>query len=205
METVLSRKEYPCNMCDKSYTQKGRLTNHRKVAHENHPHVTFTCQHCPKQFKTASNMRRHVNNVLLNIRHFQCDICDQTFPTKVSLEGHKIAKHGGRKVACAVCSAEFSFRHNLVEHERRCHDKSQKGFTCDACSKVFSSKRALTHHTHTDATLICEICGRNNKYPFTLRRHRLQKHNKKWSGKHFCWKCFTMSLLWCKWCFFYEL
>jgi hypothetical protein len=45
----------------------------------------------------------------MNKKDYHCEVCDKYFSTFYGLSGHLAANHGGQKLNCDLCSAEFSY------------------------------------------------------------------------------------------------
>ena len=70
MHLGLTKKPYECDLCEKSFTQRGSLGVHKKSAHEK---LTFKCDVCEKEFKTKPQLKVHKGNVKLFILGYRCN------------------------------------------------------------------------------------------------------------------------------------
>ena len=55
---VLGERPYECNVCKKTFTQKGALQLHERTHTELRP---YKCTHCPMRFSQKGNLRAHTN------------------------------------------------------------------------------------------------------------------------------------------------
>ena len=76
---------------------------------------------------------------------FKCDLCDATYPVRMSLTNHKRLKHGDvNQFNCAHCVYVTTKKGNLEQHVRSVHEKIKE--ICETCSKEFSDKSHLNRH-----------------------------------------------------------
>ena len=50
-------KPWVCDLCGKSFHQKGNMVDHRRVHGEN---MEFKCETCGKEFKWLNQLKRHI-------------------------------------------------------------------------------------------------------------------------------------------------
>jgi len=49
----MEKKSYPCDVCDKLFSQSGRLTKHRRI---HTGEKSYACAVCDKSFSISSNL-----------------------------------------------------------------------------------------------------------------------------------------------------
>ncbi|KAJ2938570.1 hypothetical protein O0L34_g13068 [Tuta absoluta] len=81
--TVTER--YVCDQCDKSYSNLGNLTVHRKVVHEGI--LKIHCSVCGEAFPSRATRDAHLL-IHTNERPFTCEFCNKSFTTKLTLTRH---------------------------------------------------------------------------------------------------------------------
>ena len=100
-----TKSTYKCDQCEKTFTQKSGLKNHKNKVHEKVK--KFKCSKCGKAFGKSSILKVHLKNVhqdlkkseqieakiSKNIRNdedskINCDMCNKTFTQKSSLKDH---------------------------------------------------------------------------------------------------------------------
>lgn len=80
------------------------------------------CSVCGAQFKTASNMARHVQLVHERLYKFVCSICGKGTKTNLDLLGHMATRHKMPKpFRCQICEKEFAYNHRRIEHLKKFH------------------------------------------------------------------------------------
>ena len=172
------RQRFPCTICEKSYSQKGKLNFHVKTSHMPGGDNLIKCLYCEKTFATMVGKARHDAIVHMGRKEYTCDICDKTFGTKVQLTGHLRSVHMDKedRLKCNQCNSAFSYNKTLKEHLKRCGKAENKEFQCSQCP---ATKRSQSRHEvsqHQDKPNICETCGQEFRYQFTYKRHIDRKH-----------------------------
>ncbi|KAM3957675.1 uncharacterized protein ACR2FA_008388 [Aphomia sociella] len=110
---------YKCNICDKSFILKSKLTSHIKKVHlmeRNHicaecgqgffikqsldEHMVkhngervYKCMVCHKAYARKKTLREHMR-IHNNDRRFKCGVCELAFVQKCSLKSHMLSNHG---------------------------------------------------------------------------------------------------------------
>ena len=57
IESVHEKVKYPCNQCEKQFTQQGNLRKHIESVHEK---VKHPCYQCGKQFTQQGHLKGHI-------------------------------------------------------------------------------------------------------------------------------------------------
>ena len=90
---------------------------------------------------------------------FKCTLCDESFSTKKTLEGH-MSVHEGKIFQCSNCDDEFKSKIKLEVHIAKEHDRS-KLHQCTQCDTAYVKKQSLLTHiafVH-EKTIRCGIFG----------------------------------------------
>ncbi|KAF2350387.1 Zinc finger C2H2-type, partial [Trinorchestia longiramus] len=122
-------------------------------------------------------------------RTFECQQCDFTTTSRISLSRHTAARHStARPFLCSLCEKSFKIKTILQRHIRRRHsppapcnpsDASKLQlktlFKCMHCLFVTAHKSSLHCHQflHVDDELACDMCNYTTKSPKTLSKHKL--------------------------------
>ena len=101
---------------------------------------------CGKSFQTSWNLKRHINEVHLQLRPFKCDVCGDRFKRQFHLDRHKAAKHAEhlKIVKCPYCHETFKNFKELEVHVGQFHRVTDH--QCPRCKKYLSTKWSLNRH-----------------------------------------------------------
>lgn len=147
-----------CKLCDKTFTSKRKLSDHRHQAHQN--------------TRTAKK-----NYQINDEKQYACNLCSEVFPTRRSVYEH-VRKHNGEKALCNICGKFLSDRNNLNKHHQSVHLK-QKKHSCTMCDKRYDSRYRLRIHLNSHKGIrnySCEICPSKFISCAALTRHMKTIH-----------------------------
>jgi len=114
---------HKCAQCSKQFSQRGNLTTHIRIVHEQRR--DFNCSYCGKGFSVKTSMRNHVRSVHEQRRDYHCETCGKAFTEKGSLQRHIRGVHEKRRdFACPRCSKGFPDKSALRKHLRAVHNLS---------------------------------------------------------------------------------
>jgi len=107
------------------------------------------CGECGKILTSYANLRRHAKIAHRNSKIYDCVECSRMFMRKDLYDNHMQIKHNSKKtmLQCPQCPKSFVFQSNFSYHFRTSHlEKSQNGYACDICGKVFVEEASLKIH-----------------------------------------------------------
>ncbi|KAJ8705666.1 hypothetical protein PYW08_012712 [Mythimna loreyi] len=113
VEHNIAAATYKCNICDKSFILKSKLTSHIKKVHlmeRNH-----ICPECGQGFFIKQSLDEHM------IKHngervFKCNVCSKAYARKKTLREHMRIHNNDRRFKCGVCSLAFVQKCSLKSH-----------------------------------------------------------------------------------------
>lgn len=184
-----SKSSAECEVCHRIFSEE-RLRFHMKL----HDSLSlFTCDKCPKKFRSLATLEKHIMNNHLTEKKFTCATCGKSFGKLNVLKQHEEI-HNPIKiyVQCEMCKTILlmkSFKlHMEIKHGNKYQEKK---FVCE-CGKAFVYSRQLDKHQKA----VHEKVNRGMIYPCTVcdqafnRRHELREHSfDHHSGKTFSCSC----------------
>ncbi|XP_072030135.1 uncharacterized protein [Amphiura filiformis] len=136
-------KPYPCEQCQKSFTDLTKLIEHIKKD-KTHPKPN-NCPICDKFLKSSSSIPEHVISHY-KIQPYSCTRCDKRFSAKTTLRAH-MAWHDG-KYKCDECGQHCQSKYILKLHKESHNDaKRKEKVTFNVQSTSISDNRIHTATT----------------------------------------------------------
>lgn len=167
-----------CLICGKLFSGARTLSRHMKL-HDS-ANETHICTECGKKFKQRRYLLDHhrkVHNLYADDDDGQatCDVCNQQFPNKRSLQIHKqthpyVEK---RNFPCTMCSHAAKCAYDLRRHIET-HSLVNRSFECPICQRKLLPRYANDHMRSHDLTrnFQCKECGQKFNRAKTLKRHQ---------------------------------
>ncbi|XP_022824249.1 zinc finger protein 286A-like [Spodoptera litura] len=223
-ETSVDGKVFPCKDCDKVFSAKGSLKNHRQrthptrirecrichkpisswmalrahmVTHSADSGLGFQCAECPKRFKYSHSLAKH-SDTHLEKTH-ACTECPKKFGSQALLKMHMKTHERvlrGATFRCTYCGKGFFESYSLQVHERT--HRNERPFTCDICNTSFGTNSSLKRHVkvshNTSKPYQCSVCHRNFITESIRDRHEQRLHGNPEDFKFPCKLCSSKYL-----------
>lgn len=110
------------------------------------------CRFCGQTFSRDCDLIRHMDEVHMGERAFQCSNCDKEFSRRSHLALHLRIHTGERPHTCPFCKKSFAQRSNLNVHLRT--HTGEKPYFCKTCGKM------VAHSYHLKMCSLKEARGK---------------------------------------------
>ncbi|XP_048002517.1 zinc finger protein ZFP2-like [Leguminivora glycinivorella] len=193
---------FKCAHCDKQFLKKTSRTSHMRMAHPAENAAGGTCEACGETFTSRTGLRAHKtrSHKKVNLPELKCRKCRTQFDNMEALKKHRSTyanKCHSSLSACSQCGETCASADDLILHAHTRHGVHL--YTCDKCTKSFTSKTSLTTHIDRVHRLlrppkadysdggrrsqpdwlhwasVCEHCGKRLSCLATLKIH-MNKH-----------------------------
>ena len=190
----------PVKGCNKKILSSSSFHSHLHIVHRE---AQFSCENCPRSFKTGTGLSHHMTRWHSNSRSLQCEICGEGLANVLHRESH-LRLHRSSHV-CALCNKKFLSAAHLKKHQIT-HTKDRP-FVCQTCLKTFRDKYSadqcqLRHQglaklkpsaripwSQREIKFVCDICGYKTRGRGPLNRHIRGQHSADSATVYECADC----------------
>ncbi|XP_052746007.1 zinc finger protein 878 [Bicyclus anynana] len=179
----MHKSRVQCPQCDKTFSHRAGLMNHRLAVHE--AQNQFPCTLCDKVFRWKTSLKRHLEkhkneeSSTVPTNKAYCESCDIGFSSVCSLQRHlrnslKHVTYDQLKFICDHCDQRYVDKTKLRDHIEEKH--LYRTFQCHICHKPSKNRVGLEQHVRTVHTgrpnnRICHHCGKGFPTNLQLESH----------------------------------
>lgn len=144
----LSKTEYVCQICTKSFSHNSNLKRHHHNLHRQK--LSASCPTCGKVFSRADYVAQHIKTVHetanASLSDTQCNLCHKKFSQKCTRDRHIRAVHWKVKpFVCKFCGMKTAYINDLIKHAANKHlDRSR--YECAVCGFKEWNASVLKNH-----------------------------------------------------------
>ncbi|XP_045456394.1 zinc finger and BTB domain-containing protein 41-like [Melitaea cinxia] len=156
--------------------------------------LPYKCEKCVRGFNFEDVLQTHMEKHSPSNGPFQCEICEQYCPSKVSLRGHM--KSHSTRYKCKLCGLIRLSRQHILEHYSLEHTASAALYRCPKCPHTTNKRTAMQRHVRLHSTcepLKCNLCGKFYKSKESLRVHAMRHDDKKLHQCDLCTSTFVYA------------
>lgn len=164
---------YRCRICHAEFPMEADYTEHIQTEHEGRDCEYDICPKCGQQFKSASQLKVHVESKCGKEKKYKCNKCNALHVTQASLNTHMMKHVDEKSFQCNQCESSFPNKDQLAVHERMHTDT--KPYKCNKCDKAFVRRDNLITHflTHSGTKPYnCSYCNDRFSCIGNLLKHR---------------------------------
>ena len=133
-------KNHVCNLCGKTFSERGSLHTHMRTHSDERP---YHCETCDKAFKAMFSLYVH-KKVHSSEKRFVCSTCGKQFGRYSTLQRHKLIHTGAQPYECSVCGMRFNQSSSMKRH--MLVHTGEKPYSCSDCGERFTQSGGLSGH-----------------------------------------------------------
>lgn len=126
---VHTKQRFQCDKCQQEFVYKQTLKKHLFSKHLDKNYDRVQCKFCKNFYIKGGHIKRHIENVHLKYKQFECGICDASFTERSSLRTHLALVHkkvdGGVKFKCQICKVPYFSRTDFELHQKTHETKTK--------------------------------------------------------------------------------
>ena len=174
-----------CGVCNKVFPDKESIKAHMTV-HNKAKREVPTCKICDKTFRKQSSLKMHVAQLHKETPtpkgSMSCDICKESFATKMKLLEHMLTHTSVMPHKCDICSASFHMETKLKAHKltHKVKEKKSVGKNIPDKSKTKSDdENDSDKNKESRKEYKCKKCSKKFRDILLLKAHVTKVHKTK--------------------------
>ncbi|XP_069704341.1 zinc finger protein OZF-like [Periplaneta americana] len=164
---------------------------HQNVEQQINPNLGMRFTECEENVTgLVEDMSLHTD-----LKHYKCDICDETFKEKTKFDIHKSEHTNLRSHICDICQKTFT-QGRLLRTHKFIHTDEKPSSNCHSCDKGYTRSRDIIEHMYVntgEGPYVCNICKTTFTQKQSLVVHSLQHTCERPYKCNFCEKSFTQK------------
>ncbi|XP_030374777.1 zinc finger protein 436 [Scaptodrosophila lebanonensis] len=158
--SVRTTDEVEAALVEEAQLAESHLEELEKQTHnppERRPNF-YICQQCGKYFGDQKKYKSHLIQHTQAGKKIECNLCPQTFASKLLLKQHQKTHCTDRRHKCKKCGRCFAEIGAYRRHEKA--HANERPYPCLECEKNFESSEELKKHA-TSHVFRCEPCNKD--------------------------------------------
>ena len=176
-----------CDKCGQEFRTQTYLRNHLKLVHNLYDipkeDTIKKCDKCEIEFEKPENFNDHLKQCLVELKNFECKMCESQWVSHLSLWQHIAVDHKLIRHICDTCGHVSTTLWGLKKHQKLVHEKIYK-YVCHLCAKPLNSNEKLNVHMINvhgigERKFKCDQCDKSFATSNLLKNHFESHHAKK--------------------------
>jgi len=135
-------KPWKCDVCDKQFARKDKLSRHMSIHSGEKKH---SCIYCPYKTYEKSHLNKHMR-IHTGETPYSCKVCSYKSKSSSQLRVHMRIHTGETPFSCSSVGCESTFKTSSDLNRHKQIHASEKPYSCDICGHKVSFKGNLKTH-----------------------------------------------------------
>lgn len=168
--------KFRCPLCFNRFDDEAALKEHHKTHLCSNPEE---CDKCKPTLAEDYDVTKSTYDENDDLQEVKCQICERTCPNFELYINHFHYHISRVPFYCYTCRTEFPDKRELYAHSKTHAPKDAESYTCEICSKVFSTKGNFRRHLKSHEAVrafACDRCFKQYDYKSALDLHLKKAH-----------------------------